>query len=793
MWPLRDSLNNIGKSTSGLTLLCLILLAPLKLSAESLKATPEKDLFTLAQFAYQKAVNTKKPEQAKEEFQYAEKKLFQFVQKFPRSASSMEAYYFLANTQLKLEKEKEALTAYVQVLRRTNEGPIAGASALQVGSAQLGAKDYVGSLEYLSLAEKNLSGTASGARASYMKAIALQKLEQWEKADLTLNEVLANEKGKSFHSRAHFKKGEYALQCEDLPAAYQHFQACTSDPDLKIRAQAVHKSALLAQKLGDEKAALGYFSRVLKTPSLNEHHPSSALILMLNAEGKKDWKTILKQEKYGAEGLTENQAEKRLLLLARAYESTGNKKKAQALFTEIASTAEGSKTGFEVSYQQLAGTKIENLPLEQIEKFLKIYTAEFSADPRYESVRLIHAEKLNAEERYEEAVAAYKRINLDQIAEENHPIIAFRIAKGLLNGKTPTESFPYIDQFQSSFPDDARAPYLLYEKGHVEIAQNTIDKALTSFTQVIQHKKSDKALLKNAWISLAELHLKQERYPEAIAAYESLCLKYASGSEKAEQSLWNFWLGYAQFQLQKNKEAQRNFLNARKLNKKSKPVEIAQFLSLIAFKERQTDTLKAEVAMYEALSSDPLPTPLYLYLAIEDAKKKSWPSSWKNFQKCVSPSSFSSGEHSVTVLETYAQAALETRHFPELKAVTSHLKTETLEPYRKATNLYRSGLSLYELEGAKKAEKDVEDALLINPAGRLKNELLLLHGMIEMDLGRTGNGTRVLKRIIEFPGKDEKELQISALKFLIKKTKENPSPESLNQLKSYQSKLDSLQ
>lgn len=778
-----------------MSVIARLLLSFLILSAhaETLKADPANDLFTLSQFAYQKALETKNEKRALTEFETAEKWLTKYLKNFPKHEKSAEGYFYIAHCKMKLGKSDQAIKCYVEVLKRTHEGPQAGASALQVGTVQYDLKEYGAAVEYLTLALSQLGSTSSRAKGAFTLALCHQKLEQEKEMEEALDIVLAAKDGKKLHNVCHFMKGDLSLRREDFPTAYKHFKICTNDKNLKIRAQAVHKCALLAQKLGDTRAANGYFSRVLKTPSLVEHHPSTALILMNVAAQSGKKKDITKYESYGAEGLTDEQVSSRLLLLAQGHEAHGDKDKAQSYYTDLARVSAGTATGFEVSYLQLSVKDGDDLTEEEITDFLTLYSANFSTDPRYESVKLLHAEKLFKEDRLEEALAAYRRLNLEYIAEENLPTIAYRICKISIKGENPASALSYIEQFTTEYPDDVRSTYLLYDQAIFLSDLEENEKALQTFLEIIEHKKSPKELLKPSWLYLAQINLKEENYDEAIGAYESLTLKHAKGTDKEELAEWTFWLAYALFKKEETRKAKGNFLRARSHNADFKPMETAQYLALIAYSEKDAKTLKKELARYENLTPTPLPKPIYLFLALEDVQRKDWESAWNYFQYCINSEDLKTDDLiSPVILETYAKTALETNHFRETLSTATYLKGTELEPYRKAVNLYRSGLCQYQLYGAKDANQDVEDALNINPQGRLKQELLLLHGKIKMDLGESGDGTRVLTLVYQFAGEENKDLRKEALRYLIKSIEQKTNPDGHNKLKEYQKELELL-
>ena len=779
------------KTFKRLVLICFFSAFPLSsfTTATPLKADLADDLYTIAQLSYNEASKKNKPA----EYKLAAEKFAKYLEKFPEHPNSASGCIYLASCLSKLGKNEEALQAYLEVLKRSPTGPQAGAAALQLGLAQYETKDYARAIQYLTIANKELPQSSSSVFGVYVKALSHQKLEKYDKARDDFLFVLNQEEGKKYHSRSKFHLGETYFKTGEFNKSYQFFQGCTEDSDMEIKALSTYKCAIIAQKLGDTDKATDYFKKVLKMGDLKEWHSSSALILMVNAEKKKDWKVISQYERYGDIGLSGPQTLKRLELLAKSYQAQDDTKKAQSYYSKLARLSEGTSTGFEVAYYQITSKARKKVSINETNHFLKTYQKQFSSDERYESVKLLKAEILYENSNYEEALKVYNSLDTDKIAPENIPTIGYRICKIAVLLKEKDSAISYINQYARKYPEDSRTTYLLYDKATILAELTHTDEAIRGFEEVINHKNAPEDILRSSWQYIAKLNLEQKNYQKAVGAYESLNLKFSTGTPSKQKAEWYFWLAYSQYKLEKFVEAKQNFLTVRALSRSFQPEETAELLALIAYNEKDSVALRKEVINYEKLGGSSLPEPIYLILALEDSKNENWGEAWNYFNKYISLEKLYEIEaYTPPILENYAQVAFMTENWTELKVITNFLKPKDLGAYRKALNLFRSGTATYYLNGAEDAKKEVEEALLINPEGRLRHELLLLHGKIEMETGEKENGTRVLKRVYQFGGKDTHDLKVNALNYLIKSLKPDKTSNTQPLIKEYQKELEQL-
>ena len=761
--------------------------------AEELNSNPSEDLFLLAQLTYQEAEKEQNEKEAKLGLELAEKQFSQYIEKFPKNEHSSQAYFFLGACQTKLKKDQEANKAYVEVLKRTNQGKIAGAAALKLGVAQYQHQEYESAIQYLNLAVDNLTPSKSRTYAKFVIAMSNEKIGNIDELLAAAKELINDKSATEYHNRAHLLLANHALQEKDLLTAYKHYKVCIEDKNEEIRAQAVQKCAQLAAQLGGSDAALEYLVEILDTPSLKELHPSSALVLMSRASKGKLWDKVTSLEQYGDGGLKKEQKNQRLLLLAQAFDKQEKQEKATKYYDLLSREAEGTKTGFEVSYLRLSTTPVEKVSMNQIEKFLFLYKREFEQETKYASVQLLRAEKLYQDEKFEQATAGYDAIDLDRIDQQNVPTILYRLCKIAIESEDLEQSISYIAIFQREFPNDPRGAFLEFDKASLFSDSDKLNEAIEGYEAVLTHPQANRELKSASLQFLGKGYLKKELYEKSVGAYDNLLLQYTSGITKSQKADWYFWLAFAQYKQKLHKSAEANFKEARNLDKKNQKIDCTKYLALIAFTEKDHSLLKDEVANYEKLKQPPLPSPIYMSLALNEAKEKNWEPAWQYFQSATNTDELlKNSKAKNSLLETYAEVALETNNLEDTRAVSKALKSRDLPPYRRALNLYHLALAENTISGAKVAQAEAEEAILINPSGDLKYKLLLLAGTIEVELENVENGSRLLKQVAYFAGDKNQALKKAALKELIKTVKTNPDSEAQKQYKEYQKELKQL-
>ncbi len=757
---------------------------------ETLQINPADDLYITAQISLNQAQQAPTPAKAKIEFESAETWFKKFLESFPTDKKAPDATYFLAVSQSQLNKEKLANANYRRHLAYQLSGKMAGTAALQLALNSYREKDYAQAVNYLDIATANLPPGKSRTLSHYTRAICLQKsLESQGNMRNDLLYVLSKEDGKPYYEKSHFLlAGEY-LKEKLYPDAYKLFQQSIKSKDTQIKSQSLHKCALLSQKLNEPEAAFRYNKLVLKDNSLKPYHPSSALYLMNAAAQKQDWKKVISYKGYGESALSDELKTKRSLMIGQAHIGLGETEKASPFMKHVVESAAGTQLAFDAQYLLLSRSKPKSLDRKEASDFLSLYSSTHDNDPRLQNIKLLIAEHDFLEKRYNEALTSYNELQPELLSEENLPTIGFRLIMCYLKLGKPAS--PLIDQFVQNYPNDPRSPYLLFEQATQLIKAEKNPEAISTLERVLASNNLDSGLRQPAELQLAQLFIKTNNYENAEAAYRHVFKTHKA--DKTQNASWLFWMGYSQYQQKNYSEASKNFKSARKFNAKEKAQELSKLLALSAYNSKELTPLEEELKYHQNTFNTLLPPSLYLYVALEYYKQSTYTKAWWGFERAIIPTNpVSYEEINPEILVAYCKSAISTKHYAPAQKITDFLKSKELAPYEKALNFYHSALSTYELEGAKKAQPDIDEGMRLNPAGDLKYQLLLLAGKAEIDLDEIENGTRLLKQVILLSPKNQNSLKIAALDTLIKHSRNNPTPENQKLLEEYKKELEKL-
>ena len=773
------------------TFLSLVLCVT-QLSAETLVADPANDIFTTAQLSLDQARSS----QNAQDFAIAEKWLERFIKGFPENENIPEAHYYLATVKSKLNKPAEASQYFQAYLAKVQAGQMAGVAALQLALDQYNAKQYPQTLELLATSNKELAPGSSKNLSFYLTALCLQNLKQYEQLAPTLDYLLAQKDASKYHLKCRFLKAGYLLHKKNYPQAYKEFQHCAKQSENKeIQSKATIKAALLAQTLNDIKGTERYHSAVLQDQGLATYHPKSALTLMNLAVKKQDWKTTLALEKFGEQGLSAELKFKRLFMIGKAYDATKNLSKAELYFRKAISSNPQSAVALEAYYLILSKSSAKKLNLADALNFISLYQKEHKDDPRLHNIRLLIAEHYYGKQQYDLAQATYAQLNLDHIVKDNHPSILYRNAICLFQGAQPSQAIPAVDQYAKAYPKDARTPHLLFKKANFLAQSGKTKDALKTAQQVSQFKKLPDDLKKSNAILESRLLIKAELFSKAEPAFLNLIKKYAKGSTKDTLADWHFWTAYSQYKSQKYSPALKSFSMVRQLAPSLKTLDVNKYCAFSAYNLSDHSRLEEELKRYESAQNALLPPPLYLSVALKYYKAKDYTNAWWGYERAIvysTPESYESLKPSI--LEAYVITAIKLENYRSALGVSGFLKANTtLTPYQKAYNLYHHALAAYKTIDAKTALPDADAALLMNPAGDLKYQLILLVGMIDLDRGEAQNGTRLLQQVILLAPKKQNDLKVQALEKLIAYLKANPSAQSEQKILEYQAELKALQ
>ena len=753
--------------------------------------TAPDDLLTFAKLAYEEAFKAEDKATKSERYTFVETLLTDYLKDNQESLDNGEPYYYLGKVHQFLKKGSPE-EDFKKSVSLTSEGAIAGLTFLELGVLKYKAEEEGQALGYLKQATQHLEQKKLQHYAHYLLANVAYNQEGYEEAQASAQFVLNNSKEQQYKQACHLMLARISLSKEQYPEAYTHYQECLDAEQGAVKAEALKKCTILSQTLDVEKT-VDYCKLVLETADLKPFHSTAALLLMIHEMAQENLSHVLDYEKYGDEGLSKPHQEQRLYLLAKAYDAENEREKAVEFYQQLSKRAESSTTRFETAYILFTRKPLEKVTLKELQEFLEEFKEEFGQDTRYQSVTLLQAEKFYEKRRLDDALSLYTSLDRKALEAGNLQTVDYKICKIHLVKERFSQATDAINFFVKQYPKEQKGAYLHYDRATLALGIEKVSEAKISLEKVLLGHKVPDDLKFNALTALANVCLNEKSYQEAVKHYGTLVRDFEGQAEKPQDILeWNFWLAYSYYKIDALVEARQGFIRLREKAPDYKILEVTKVLALMSYKEEKVEELQREVARYRKLKAPPLPATIYTYLALDSANKKLWVQAWSYFKE-VPPASNDERVYTSPLLELYTEAAVETTHYKEALHAVKILEKESLAPYNKARNLYRKGLALFHLSGAKKAESCVVEAIKINPSGLLKYQLLLLHGKVEYGIGNKENATRLLRQVVYFAPEKYKELKKEALVVLIDRMPSPLSEESKAILNEYKKELEILQ
>jgi len=773
-------------------LLFLVFLTPYSSGQQEnkgLQSNPADDLFDLAQLAYQEAIDTKDGKRKKANYESALRQFTRFLQHHDNHPHALEAWYYSASCYNALGQKEAALRCRRTVVARWQTGQLVGLAALQLANHHFELKEYEESARNFDLAIAQVDHLNAKRLACYRRALCYQKLGKTKETISALEVVLADEES-PYHLRAQKALAHYYRNGDQKEKAYALFRILAQSDERETSAEATLQSALLARDLGKEKETLQHFEEILGSPDLKKWHGEAQLFLMSEAAKKKDYARVLALFKGKRPSLKKEHQAKRLLLAIQAYEQTGEGETTTALYRELETVAPNAQTSLEASYIVLSRLYPQGKAPEftdQARKFLNSYEKSHPKDRRLDNVRLMLAETEYARKQFTQAAALYAAITLTNLDTKNHPEVRFRLASALRQAGREQEASAALSTFLKHHPTDPRGANALAKRGEAAQDRKDFPAALQDYDHLLTLTK-DPQLIEYAWAQKAEVFKAQGNLPALISAQELLIKKFPDRTKTANGASW-FWIGWAQFRLEKFADCLAPFTSARALDAKSFGKEASVHLALAHYSLQQSAELKKEVdALHKDHSKTILPRPLYAWLGVTLTAANRAEEAWHYLPLAIDKKS--PDETKTTVWLSYARSAFETKHFKEALRAYEILLAREESQFRKADYHYRLAQASFQLADHERSRAEAEAALELKPQGGLNGEIRCLLGDLASKEDDPATALQHYVVVVELYNEDQAALQ-RALAAAIKILEKNGNPDDLAQAQRYRKLLKS--
>jgi len=627
------------------------------------------------------------------------------------------AIFRLAECHRMLGNAEAARAGYERLVMEYQKGEFAGSGAYRLGEILFGDKIYEAAAAQFETAAREAKDGEVRLTALYFAARSLDYLRRDGEAGERYREIIAADGKNPYRDHARMALAEVHLRAGAKDKALSGYEEIIADSkDAKMVMEAKVKAAALASESGKKERAAALYGQVLKDPAAIEWKPVAVMGVLRLSYQASDYRAVVALAGEVA-GLPADSRAEALQLLAASYRQTGDFLNARRTYDTLLKDFPDASGSDEAQFQRLVSLyslKDKNLVAE-IDAFLQKTT---NAKDRTQAL-LLKAETLFKSGDYAAAGKAYEALLARDMEEAPRAETTYKLAWCLAATGDHAAAISFYSDFLSRFPDHQLAATALAQRAVSKQQSKQFDAAIEDFDRIASKypgsKEHELALQQKALIFGQE-----KKYPEMAEAFGKL-LEDFPRSAAAGQA--NFWLGWAAFEQKDYKKAIESLEAARKLDGKDYGERATLRIILAHYYLEDRGAVLREAGAYKGGN---LPSEITLWLASHcidegnDAKAESLllpltanpaalpPDAWIQLAECQ-----------IRLGKFQAAAG----------PVEKYLETAREAGTRSRALLARARVRL----GLKKfpeASADADEAMLLQPEGRLNAEGRLLQGDI---------------------------------------------------------------
>jgi len=626
------------------------------------------------------------------------------------------ALFRLAECHRMLGNSASARSGYEKLVSEFRKGEFAGAGAYRLGEVLFAEKLYEASASQFATAATEAKEPEVRLAARYFLARSLDYLKRPADAREAYQAVVAVTGKNPYRNNARMALADLDVQEGKKTEAFAALESLAKEAkDPAVVAEASVKAASLAAELHHNDKALALFQQAADETSAPEWIPIAVVGALRMRYQAADFKGIAKN---GIEILEKVPPETRpevLQILATAQRQQGNNQQARQLYERLLKDYPDAAPARDAAFQRLVSLyalKDKGLVAE-IDAFL-----DKTTDPkaRTQAMRL-KAETLFKQADYVGAGKAYAGLLERNLPDEQNADVLYKAAWCLAAVEKHKEAMGAYSGFLDKYPTHALAASALARRAQSKQQCKEFEAAIQDFDLLIskypESKERELALLQKALI-----YGQQKKYDAMAESFNQLLKEYPKTAAAAQA---NFWLGWAAFE-------QKDYKTALGLLEKARSLDAAQYgeraglrIILAHYYLEDRAAVVREAAAYKGGN---LPAEISLWLAAGWAAE----GKYDKAEAVLLPLTKSPGAVSPDVWINLAEAQIRLGKFKQARGPADRFLEAARDPATRARALIASARVCLGENELDEASQQIEEAMLLQPEGRLNAEARLASG-----------------------------------------------------------------
>jgi tetratricopeptide (TPR) repeat protein len=643
--------------------------------------------------------------------------------------------------------------AYEKLVMQFQTGEFAAAGAYRLGEILAAQKLHQPAAIQFDLAAREAKELGIRLAAAYFAARSFDALNQNQSAEDRYRAVVATEGANPYRENAALALAAIQLKQGKKQAALEtcEFLATTaSSPEVASRSTL--QAARLAAELSSTLKALQLFDKAAsgsQEPAIKSEATLAALRLRYDSG---DFRGITQMGEGIERDIAPSARPDALGILAAAWRRIGSEDQAKRVYDRIVSE-NPSAASAEVRYQRLLSLYATKDPqlVAEVDRFLA-----GTNDPKQSaSASLLKAEALFQKPDYAAAAKAYAPLveNLS-LKPEQRSAALYKLAWALDASGDSAGAIRAYTAFAEKYPGDKLAATAVLQRGLARQKAQAHAEALADFEEVITRfqfsKEVEIAFLQKA-LTLGQL----KKYPEMATAFQELLKRYPNSAAAAQA---HFWLGWVAFENKDYKQAIALLDKARLLDSKNY-TDRATLRILLAYYQLHDRTAAGREA--DNYKGGAIPAEIAVWLAQGHLDDKKFSKAEKLLTPLLQNPDAVSSDAWILISETKLALA----KYDEASQAADKAITSTQNPQAQARAYLSKASSEIALKRAASARPAVDQALFLQPEGKLNAEARLASGEIfflEQDYESAARAFMTVSILVDDPNLTPKALRRAA-------------------------------
>ena len=659
-----------------------------------------------------------------------------YLGQYPSDPARPSAMYRLADCYGILGQEQPALNTYRMLIDEIGSGEYVGSAAFRLASHELDRKSYSEAASLYEKAFTNAKTPEVKLTARYYQAKCLELSNKRAEAKFAYEDVAKTPGKNPYRDAARLSLAYYALENNQRQQAFDLFQDLSRDAVKPVvKAEALTRAGILASDLKQKDTADQLLRAAIALNTGGKWKQVAELELMkIEYEGDK-FAQVLDSYATSSNSPGDETRPSVMLLVANSYRQLGKHQKALELYNQLIRIYPNSSEAYDARYQKLVSLDAMKDPslVQEVDSYLATGPGRERADKS----KLLKAQALYQLNRYEPAARLYLELTNSSLADAYKADCYYAAGYAFLLLKDNQSAMHAFSGLINKYPKHKMASKALLKRALLYQEVKNFPAAVTDFNKIISDypgSETETALLQKG-LTLGQ----QGDYPQMTATFRQLLKNYPATTGGAQAY---YWIGWAAFEAKKYQDAVTPLIKARELNAE----EFAQKTSLRLMLCYQFLLKKAEAAreVDDFLKKDPdrasMVVDICRWLGTEYYNESKYDQAVKFL--ALTTKSVEPVKVDKTIWLMLAKSQRELKDYPDAIEAANHYLEGATEPADRSQGFLALGNAQLGAGQFDAAQKSAEQALVLQPEGRLNAEARMQLGDIELSRGNYENAAR---------------------------------------------------